>query len=78
VKHDGGTIRSVMHLRSVSNLSGGRRRSGVLPLAAFLHRVAYLIDAATRLIRSCVSLVGAVTALVVAIGILYLIASALW
>ncbi len=79
MRRDGGTISYVMHRRLTSHLSGDSgTKPDALRLAVALHRAAYMVDAATRLVRSCARLVGAVTALVVAVAVLCMIASTRW
>jgi hypothetical protein len=48
----------------------------MLVLAIFLHRVTHVVDAMARLVRSCTGLVGAITALILAIAALCKIAGA--
>jgi hypothetical protein len=67
-----------MQPRSVDDLPATARKPDVLLLAASLHRVARVVDALALLVRSCVMLIGALTALAAAIVALCMIVGTLW
>ena len=67
-----------MQPRSADDLPATTRKPDALLLAVSFRRAARAVDALALLVRSCVRLIGAVTALTAAIIMLCVIVGKLW